>query len=123
MAYQGFTPLTLSGMLNALDGVASSDGRIVFMTTNYIERLDPALIRPGRVDIKAFIGYATEYQAANMFLKFYPKSSDGAASQFAKKLIAFNKPVSSAQIQGYFMLYKDNPEAAFENMENFFNKN
>lgn len=37
-AYQGFAPLTLSGLLNALDGVASSDGRIVFMTTNYIER-------------------------------------------------------------------------------------
>ena len=37
-AYQGFTPLTLSGLLNALDGVAASDGRLVFMTTNYVER-------------------------------------------------------------------------------------
>lgn len=39
-AYQGFSPLTLSGLLNALDGVAESDGRIVFMTTNYIDRLN-----------------------------------------------------------------------------------
>ena len=36
-AYQGFSPLTLSGLLNALDGVAASEGRLVFMTTNYVD--------------------------------------------------------------------------------------
>ncbi|KAH8044548.1 hypothetical protein JL720_17036 [Aureococcus anophagefferens] len=40
--------LTLSGLLNALDGAAASEGRVVFMTTNYVDRLDPALLRPGR---------------------------------------------------------------------------
>lgn len=35
-------------LLNALDGVAAAEGRLLFMTTNYIERLDQALIRPGR---------------------------------------------------------------------------
>jgi mitochondrial chaperone BCS1 len=44
-------PMTLSGFLNALDGVeASRSGHIIIMTTNYIERLDAALLRPGRVD-------------------------------------------------------------------------
>lgn len=38
MAYQGMGRLTFSGLLNALDGVASSEARIVFMTTNYIDR-------------------------------------------------------------------------------------
>ncbi len=38
--------VTFSGLLNALDGVASGESRIIFMTTNHIERLDPALIRP-----------------------------------------------------------------------------
>src|SRR5207253_5983166 len=44
--------VTLSGLLNALDGVGSQEGRLLIMTTNYIERLDDALIRPGRVDRK-----------------------------------------------------------------------
>ncbi|CAF4435535.1 unnamed protein product, partial [Adineta steineri] len=36
--FQGMKPLTLSGLLNALDGVISTEGRIIFMTTNYIDR-------------------------------------------------------------------------------------
>ena len=48
--------MTLSGLLNAIDGVTSTEGRIMFMTTNYEERLDPALKRPGRIDYKVFIG-------------------------------------------------------------------
>ena len=43
--------LSLSGLLNALDGVAASEGRILFATTNHLERLDPALSRPGRMDV------------------------------------------------------------------------
>merc|ERR1711931_482639 len=41
--------ITFSGLLNSLDGVASTEERLVFMTTNYLDRLGPALIRPGRV--------------------------------------------------------------------------
>lgn len=44
--------LSLSGLLNILDGVASQEGRILIMTTNHVEKLDKALIRPGRVDMK-----------------------------------------------------------------------
>ncbi len=43
--------LTFSGFLNALDGVRSQEGQILFMTTNHIENLDPALLRPGRTDL------------------------------------------------------------------------
>ncbi len=64
--------VTFSGLLNALDGVTSAEERIVFMTTNHPDRLDPALVRPGRVDIKAFVGYSTPYQQRAMFLQFYP---------------------------------------------------
>ena len=42
--------LTLSGILNTLDGIVSLDGKIVFMTTNIYETLDPALVRKGRID-------------------------------------------------------------------------
>ena len=109
-------------MLNALDGVTSSDGRIVFMTTNYIERLDPALIRPGRVDFKQFVGYATDYQARQMFLRFFPESNEKLASEFVKRLMTINKNVSLAQIQGFFMLYKNDPQKAILNVEEFFKK-
>ena len=44
------TGVTLSGLLNALDGVSSREGRVLFLTTNHPERLDAALVRPGRVD-------------------------------------------------------------------------
>ena len=44
----GYGYLTTSGILNALDGVATVDSQIIVMTTNHKENLDPALIRPGR---------------------------------------------------------------------------
>lgn len=55
-AYEGLNRVTFSGLLNCLDGVASTEARILFMTTNYLDRLDPALVRPGRVDVKEYIG-------------------------------------------------------------------
>lgn len=49
--------LNLAGILNVLDGVVDTPGRIVIMTTNHPELLDPALIRPGRIDKKLMLGY------------------------------------------------------------------
>ncbi|KAF9075150.1 mitochondrial chaperone BCS1 [Rhodocollybia butyracea] len=63
--------VTFSGFLNALDGVASGEERIVFLTTNHLERLDPALIRPGRVDFIQYVGDATPNQAKKLFERFY----------------------------------------------------
>lgn len=45
------------GLLNVLDGVVDTPGRIVIMTTNHPEALDAALIRPGRIDKKVYLGY------------------------------------------------------------------
>lgn len=49
--------LNLQGLLNVLDGVVDSPRRIVIMTTNHIDHLDPALIRPGRIDKKMILGF------------------------------------------------------------------
>ncbi|XP_018330663.1 mitochondrial chaperone BCS1 [Agrilus planipennis] len=106
-AYEGLNRVTFSGLLNCLDGVASTEARIVFMTTNYLERLDPALIRPGRVDLKEYIGWCSKYQIEQMFLRFYDgEKARTAAKEFANKVVAFGKNVSPAQIQGFFMFYK-----------------
>ncbi len=44
--------VTLSGILNALDGILEINGSVIIMTTNHRERLDPALIRPGRITME-----------------------------------------------------------------------
>ncbi|KDO81976.1 hypothetical protein CISIN_1g0470292mg, partial [Citrus sinensis] len=53
--------VTLSGLLNFVDGLWSScgDERIIVFTTNYKERLDPALLRPGRMDMHIHMSYLT----------------------------------------------------------------
>ena len=53
--------MTLSGLLNFVDGLWSAGGeeRIIVFTTNYKERLDPALLRPGRMDMHIYMGYCT----------------------------------------------------------------
>ncbi|KAF9340269.1 hypothetical protein BGZ91_002810 [Linnemannia elongata] len=67
------TGITFSGLLNSVDGVSAQEGRMLCMTTNHLERLDEALIRPGRVDIRAKLGKATQSQAAELFIKFFPR--------------------------------------------------
>jgi chaperone BCS1 len=51
--------VTFAGLLNALDGVRSQEGRILFMTTNHREKLDPALLRPGRADFEVLLNNAS----------------------------------------------------------------
>ncbi|CAI5440632.1 unnamed protein product [Caenorhabditis angaria] len=118
-AYQGMSRVTFSGLLNALDGVACAEERITFMTTNYVERLDPALIRPGRVDRKQYFGNATEDMLRKMFLRFYPSSTSSQADLFIKS-IKSTENLSPASIQGHFLLYKDNPMDAIDNIHRIF---
>ncbi|KAF8444830.1 hypothetical protein L210DRAFT_318091 [Boletus edulis BED1] len=66
--------LSLSGLLNALDGVAAAEGRILFATTNHLERLDPALSRPGRMDVWIEFKNASKWQAEALFRNFFPSS-------------------------------------------------
>jgi mitochondrial chaperone BCS1 len=63
--------ISLSGLLNAIDGVASHEGRVLIMTTNVPESLDEALIRPGRVDLQVKFTNATRGQAQELFIRMY----------------------------------------------------
>jgi DNA polymerase III delta prime subunit len=103
--------LSFSGLLNALDGVASQEGRIIVMTTNHREKLDPALIRPGRVDVEKEIRNASRKQIEGMFLRFYritqpypeapdPETLKDLAKNFAAKLPEYE--ISMAKLQGFF---------------------
>lgn len=103
--------ISFSGLLNALDGVRAQEGRIIFMTTNHPEKLDPALMRPGRADFHALINYASYDQMRRMFLKFNP-GMDELATKFARSLP--DKKVGMAKLQGLFLMYKNQPEKQIE---------
>ncbi|KAI1707143.1 ATPase family associated with various cellular activities (AAA) domain-containing protein [Ditylenchus destructor] len=107
--------VTLSGMLNALDGVASCEERIVFMTTNHKDRLDSALIRPGRVDCEQFVGHCTTSVIEKMFKRFYKWASEEQYEEFIKTVGTLESTISPAQLQRHFTRYKNRPEAAIEN--------
>ncbi|KAK4547789.1 hypothetical protein LTR36_000747 [Oleoguttula mirabilis] len=110
--------VTYSGLLNALDGVASAEERIIFMTTNHIDRLDDALIRPGRVDMTMHLGNATEWQMAQLWDRFYAEQdADGDGKRrflerATKAGLVGN--VSTAALQGIFLYNKGDVEGAIE---------
>ena len=69
--------VSLSGLLNVIDGVASHEGRVLIMTTNDIDRLDDALLRPGRIDVRIRFELATRSQAEKLFVHmFSPPDED-----------------------------------------------
>jgi chaperone BCS1 len=73
--------ISFSGLLNAIDGVAAQEGRLLCLTTNHVDRLDPALIRPGRIDKTIEFTHAQPEQTQALFLQFYqdelPSTDDG----------------------------------------------
>lgn len=106
--------LTFSGLLNAIDGVASQEGRIVIMTTNHVEKLDPALIRPGRCDLRIEMKNCSKYQLEKMWMKFFPQH-DEMAKDFSNKLDEF--VYSPARVQELFMKYRDDPVLCLSNCQ------
>jgi hypothetical protein len=66
--------VTLSGLLNVLDGIQATEGCMIFMTTNFRSKLDDALTRPGRIDYEMEFGYATEDQAVRLRDRICPGS-------------------------------------------------
>ncbi|EXJ86783.1 mitochondrial chaperone BCS1 [Capronia epimyces CBS 606.96] len=122
--YQGAN-VTFSGLLNALDGVGSAEERIIFLTTNHVDRLDEALVRPGRVDMTVHLGPATTYQIAQLWDRFYGDvDPEGEIKrEFLSKLVeigalphasARTSQTSMAALQGLFLFNKESPRGAVD---------
>jgi len=113
--YAGAT-VTFSGLLNALDGVISAEERLIFLTTNHIERMDAAVVRPGRVDMTVRLGEADESQVRQMWDRFYGEQDEG--HEMRERFVGLLREkgmlgsVSTAQLQGLFVVCKDQPEEA-----------
>ncbi|KAI9724325.1 MAG: hypothetical protein M1812_000393 [Candelaria pacifica] len=126
--YQGAN-VTFSGLLNALDGVASAEERIVFLTTNHVERLDEALVRPGRVDMAVRLGEATRWQIGQLWERFYSEKDDPdrlGKERFLAKLEQLGlleslpghaSKLSTAALQGLFLYNKGDTEGAIVTAE------
>jgi mitochondrial chaperone BCS1 len=92
--------VTFSGLLNAMDGVAAREHRVFILTTNHPDRLDPALIRPGRVDVQQHFGYADRDQVRRLFLRFFPGAEPEAGG--AARLLE-GQQVSHAWLQNLLL--------------------
>ena len=90
----------------------ASEGRLTFMTSNYPERLDPALIRPGRVDVKLLVDYCTPQQARKLFQNFFNDVNIEVAEAFVENIFKNKENVSAAELQAFLLLFKDNVDTA-----------
>merc|ERR1712004_264221 len=70
----GMQKLTLANLLEVLDGVMEMEGRMLVITTNYPEKLDKALIRPGRIDMKVNFGPMRGKDITDMFQHYFEMS-------------------------------------------------
>ena len=98
-----FSFSNLSDILNTIDGVQTHHGRVLIMTTNYIDNLDSALLRPGRIDLKIKIDYADREIVTQFFDRFYPNFRIPINFEVADN-------ISSATIQNYILENLNNPE-------------
>jgi chaperone BCS1 len=78
--------ISLSGLLNVIDGVASQEGRILIMTTNHLDHLDPALVRPGRVDLSIPFGLADSTTVQEIFCRIYSCLEDDIPTRRPDKI-------------------------------------
>jgi len=131
--------LTLSGLLNALDGPTATTGRLLFMTTNAKHRLDPALIRSGRIDYEIEFKSADREQICRFVSRFYSDfgrpmnpgkhvelragGNDSAecrvaklAAQFADEVEASGVELTTADIQRHLMRHKKDVVRALQEL-------
>lgn len=101
--------VTFSGFLNAIDGALTQHGQLVVMTTNHIETLDPALLRPGRIDVQAEISHATREQAVELYRRFFPERAN-LGEVFADRF----EGETMAQLQERLVRHMDDAEGALE---------
>lgn len=91
---------TLSGLLNVLDGFQAPSGVLFAMTTNHVEKLDTALLRPGRIDYKLFLGKASDQQKVGLYRRFFPSASEPEAREFVD---ASRSAETMAEFQGLLL--------------------
>jgi mitochondrial chaperone BCS1 len=96
--------VTLSGLLNVLDGFRAPENVLFVMTRNKIEVLDPALLRPGRIDFRLLLGKATDRQKVELYARFFPQASEFEAEMFVED---HRRAETMAEFQGLLLALED----------------
>eukprot|EP00435_Cladocopium_sp_Y103_P034330 s98_g8.t2 len=93
--------LNLSGLLNVLDGVVDTPGRVVVMTTNHPEKLDPALIRPGRINKRIHLGFVDAETLLKMAKHYVCRDVElpGNAKADAERLCSGGRGITPAWVE------------------------
>jgi mitochondrial chaperone BCS1 len=100
--------VTLSGLLNVLDGFRAPENVLFVMTSNKIEALDPALLRPGRIDVRLFLGKATDQQKVELYQRFFPQASELEAEMFVED---HRTAETMAEFQGLLLALEEKQES------------
>ena len=108
--------LSLSFILNLLDGILETPGRILIVTTNHVDKLDKAFIRPGRIDVNLEVGYCSLEMIKDMFNFFYEED----CSELFKDYI-YNKNITPAELNKYILNNYNNKTNAFLELQNLEN--
>ncbi|KAH7389427.1 P-loop containing nucleoside triphosphate hydrolase protein [Phaeosphaeria sp. MPI-PUGE-AT-0046c] len=119
--------VTLSGLLNAIDGNSSQEGRLLIMTSNNPDALDDALTRPGRIDKRVYFGTMNKAASRSMYMRLIGRSAiahdaaytmekiEQSATNFAAKL-----PVDTftpAQVQNFLQGCRGDPLRVLEEID------
>ncbi|CAJ0920045.1 9872_t:CDS:2 [Entrophospora sp. SA101] len=111
-----FSGFSLSTFLDCLDGHLMPEGNIIIMTTNHVEVLDPACIRPGRMDLHLELGYCTHYQIRKMYKNITENPKAEFPQEFLDKIP--EKLLPPCEVMMTMLLYRKEidilPEKVFE---------
>lgn len=103
--FQKEEKLTLSFILNLIDGLDENYGRILIITSNFYDKIDPALIRPGRIDLKIEMKKASVQTINNMYLHYYKHEIP------SKELLKLkDNVISPAELVNYYRTTKTSKE-------------
>jgi AAA+ superfamily predicted ATPase len=105
--------ITKAGLLNCLDGLTAPHGVITVMTTNHINSIDPAIIRPGRVDLMEELNELDTdqlYRLCEYFIGYVP---------FGLGRVSVDDGITSAQIVDIIRKYIPNVEDAANDIVDF----
>ena len=108
--------ISFSVILNFLDGTYSKDDLVTVITTNHLNRLDKALIRPMRIDKILKFTYCSKYQYETLFNKIFPDNNE-IMKQLYK--IIKTKKFTTSMIQKFFITYLDEPKSLLDNVAVF----
>lgn len=123
----GRSLITLSGLLNAIDGNASQEGRLLILTSNNPDALDAALTRPGRVDKKVYFGNMSKSAGKSIFMRLIGRSAlahdavysmafiEQSATEFAEKVPAHT--FTPAQVQNFLHGCRGDPVKALADID------